>query len=91
MDSWNESQLEISQLKQLDITQMDKWLIKPNLQLLSIIIEDRQVGERLSYMEKKCYIFEANDQTEPSKSIAQLVERCLECIEQGKGNTYGVK
>jgi hypothetical protein len=29
-ERWNETQLEISQLKQLDITQMDKWLIKPN-------------------------------------------------------------
>jgi len=40
-------QVELSQITQVDITQVDRWLIKPNLQLLSIIIEDRQIGERL--------------------------------------------
>ena len=34
-------QVELSQIRQVDIAQVDKWLIKANLQLLSIIIEDR--------------------------------------------------
>jgi hypothetical protein len=82
-------QVELSQIKQVDIAQVDKWLIKPNLQLLSIIIEDRKIGERLPQLEKKCYTFEANDQTELPKSIAQFVEKCINFIEQGKGNTSG--
>jgi hypothetical protein len=82
-------QVELSQIRQVDIAQIDKWLIKPNLQLSSIIIVDGKIGERLPQLEKKCYIFEANDQTEPSKLITQLVERCINCIEQGKGNTSG--
>jgi hypothetical protein len=40
-------QAEISQISQIDIVQVDKWLIKPSVHLCSIIIEDRQVGERL--------------------------------------------
>jgi len=82
-------QVELSQIRQVDITQIDKWLIKPNLPLSSIIIIDGKIGERLPQLENKCYIFEANDQTEPSKLITQLVERCINCIEQGKGNTSG--
>jgi hypothetical protein len=82
-------QVELSQIKQVDIAQIDKWLIKPNLQLLSIILEDRQIGERLPQLERKCYTFEANDQTELPKLIAQLVEKCVNCIEQGKGKTSG--
>jgi hypothetical protein len=60
---------------------------KTNLQLQSIISEDRQIEERLPQLEKKLYTFEANNQTEPSRLVAQFVERCIKCIEQGKGNT----
>ena len=82
-------QFDLSQIRQIDIAQIYKWLIKPNLQLSFIIIVDGQIGERLPQLEKKCYIFEENDQTEPSKLITWLVEKCINCIEHGKGNTYG--
>ena len=63
-------QVELSHVKQVNIAQIDKWLIKPNLQLFSIIIEDRKIGERLPQLERKCYVFEANDQNELPKLIA---------------------
>jgi hypothetical protein len=84
-------QAEISQISQIDIVQVDKWLIKPSVQLCSIITEDRQVGERLPQLAKDCYTFEANNQTEPSKLIAQLIEKCVNCIGQAKGQVSGVK
>jgi len=46
-ESWNESQLEISQLKQLDITQIDKWLINLNLQLQTTKFEKEKIEDRL--------------------------------------------
>jgi hypothetical protein len=49
----------------------------------------QKIGERLPQLERKCYTFEANDQTELPKLIAQLVEKCVNCIEQGKGKTSG--
>jgi len=65
--------------------------VKTNLQLHSIILEDRQIEEKLPQLEKKLYTFEANNLTKPSRLVAQLVGRCIECIEQGKGNTSGNK
>jgi len=50
-------QVELSQIEQVDIAQIDKWLIKPNLQLAYIFIVDVQIGERLPQLEKKCYVF----------------------------------
>jgi hypothetical protein len=50
-------QVDLSQIRQIEISQINKWLIKPNLQLSSIIIVDGQIGERLPKLEKKCYIF----------------------------------
>ena len=37
--------IELSQVSQVNIAQVDKWLIRPILQLWSIIREDRQVGK----------------------------------------------
>jgi hypothetical protein len=84
-------QAEISQISQVDMVQVDKWLVQPSLQLWSIVTEDRQVGKRLPQLAKSCYTFEANNQAEPSRLIAQLVERCVNCIEQVKGQASGVK
>jgi hypothetical protein len=82
---------EISQVTQMDIVQVDKWLIKPSVQLYAVSTEDRQVGGKLPQLAKDCYTFEANNQAEPSRLIAQLVERCVTCTEQAKGQVSGIK
>jgi hypothetical protein len=51
------AQAEISHLKQIDITQIDRWLVRPNLQLQTIISEDKRMENRLPPLEKKVYIF----------------------------------
>jgi hypothetical protein len=69
----------------MDIVQVDKWLIKPSVQLYAISTEDQQVGGNLPQLAKDYYTFEANNQAEPSRLIAQLVERCITCTNQAKG------
>jgi hypothetical protein len=69
-ERWNEAQLEISQLKQLNIAQMDKWLIKPNLQLQSTKFEKVKIEDRLPQIQRKLYVFEAKDTIEPSRILA---------------------
>jgi hypothetical protein len=83
-----EAQVEILQLKQIDITQINIWLVKPSLQLQSIASEDRRMENRLPQLEKKLYAFEANDFTEPSRLVVQFVRKCVKCIEQGKKSTF---
>ena len=75
----------------MDIIQIDKWIIKPSVHLCSINAEDRQVGGKFPQLVKDCYTCEANNQAEPSRLIAQLVERCITCIEEAKGQASGVK
>jgi hypothetical protein len=43
----NEAQIEISQLKQVDVAQMDRFLVKPNLQLRSTNFEGKRIEDRL--------------------------------------------
>jgi hypothetical protein len=76
---------EISQITQIDIVQIDKWIIKPSVQLCSIITKDQQVEGKFPQLVKDCYIFEANNQEEPSKLISQLVEKCVTCIKTCEG------
>jgi hypothetical protein len=84
-ENMQEQQVGISQISQVDMTQVDKWLVQPSLQLCSIIAEDQQVENNLPQLAKNCYTLEASDQAEPSRLIAQLVERCITCTEQAKG------
>jgi hypothetical protein len=76
---------EISQITQTDIIQVDKWLIKPSVHLCSISAEDRQVEGKFPQLVKDYYTFEANNQTEPSRLIAQLVKKWVTCTEHTKG------
>jgi hypothetical protein len=82
---------EISQITQTDIVQIDKWLIKPSMLLCSINAKDQHVEGKLSLLMKDCYIFEANNQAEPSKLISQLVEKCIICTEHAKRQVSGTK
>jgi hypothetical protein len=75
---------EISQITQTDIVQIDKWLIKLSMLLFSIDAKDQHVEGKLPLLMKDCYIFEANNQAEPSKLISQLVEKCIICMEHAK-------
>ena len=43
----HEAQVENSQLIQVNVAQMDKWLVKPNLQLQSVKCEDKRIEDRL--------------------------------------------
>jgi len=82
---------EISQITQTDIVQIDKCLIKPSVQLCSISAKDQQVEGKLPQLLKDCYTFEANNQTEPSRLISQLVEKCVTCTEHAKGKVFDTK
>ena len=82
---------EISQMTLTDIVQIDKWLIKPSVQLCSIIAKDQQVEGKLPQLVKDCYTFEENNQEEPSRLISQLVEKCVTCTEHVKGQVSGTK
>ena len=53
--------MEISQLKEIDVTLIDRWLVKPNLKLQSIKFVDKGIEDRLLKIQRKFYLFEAKD------------------------------
>jgi hypothetical protein len=83
--------IKISQVTMVDIVQIDKCMIKPNAQLCSIDIIDRQMEERFPQLAQDCYSFEANCQAELSRLISRLVERCVTYTEHARGQDSGTK
>jgi membrane-bound ClpP family serine protease len=55
--SIEEAQTTIQQLKQVDLIQINKWIVNPSLQLQAISLEERKIQDRLPHIENKLYIF----------------------------------
>jgi hypothetical protein len=85
-ENLNETQIEISQLKQVDVILMDRWLVKLNLQLQSVKFEDKMFEEKLLNIQRKLYLFEAKNMTEPSISLVHFLSRCIECPGPSEGD-----
>jgi len=73
-----EVRVEIEQLKQVDLSQINKWIVNPNLWLQSITIKSRRMEDRLPRIENKLYTFQENNTTELSRLVVQLVGRCVQ-------------
>jgi hypothetical protein len=89
--SLEEARDEILQLKQVDLIQINKWIVNPSLQLEYLSLEARRMEDMLPYIENRSYTFEENDIAGPSRLVVQLVSKCMQCIEQGKAKTSGNK
>jgi len=60
----------ISQVTMVDIVQIDKYIIKPSMQLCAIDIIDGEMEDRLPQLAHECYFFEASCQAESSRLIS---------------------
>ena len=85
------SMTTIQQMNQIDLIQINKWIVNPSLQLQVTSLGAKKIQERLPQVEKKLYIFEANETTEPFGLVVQLVSKCIQCVEYGKASTSGNK
>jgi hypothetical protein len=89
--SKEEALMTIQNMKQIDLLQINKWIVNPSLQLQVTSQGEKRIQEKLPQVERKLYTFEANQATEPSGLVVKLVSRCIQCIEYGKASTSGNK
>jgi hypothetical protein len=85
--SMEEAGAKILQLKWVDLTLINKWIVNPSLRLQSLSLEASRMEDKLPHIENKFYTFEANDTIEPSRLVVQFVSKCVKSIEPGKGST----
>jgi hypothetical protein len=86
-ENLSEIQMEISQLREMDVTLIDRLLVKPNLKLQSIKFADKGIEDRLPKIQRKVYLFEAKDLPEPPKTFAQFLNKCIEYIGSKEGES----
>jgi hypothetical protein len=89
--SMEEAQAEHLQLKQGDLTLINKWIVNPIFRLHSLSLEARRMEYKLPHIENKFYTFEINDTKDPSRLVVQFVGRCVQCVVQGQSSTSGNK
>ena len=77
--------MEISQLKEMDVTLINRLLIQPNLKLQSIKFVDKRVEDYFPKIQRKVYLFEAKEFPEPPKMSAPFLNKCIECVREKEG------
>jgi hypothetical protein len=86
-ENLSEIQMEISQLKKIDVILMDRLLVEPNLNIQSIKFTDKGVDDHISKIHRMVYLFEATDIPEPPRNFTQSLERCIKCIDSKEGES----
>jgi hypothetical protein len=72
-----EARTTIQQMNQIDLIQINKWIVYPNLQLQATSLGVKKIQDRLPHIENKLYIFEENEATKPFVLVVQIVSRCV--------------
>jgi hypothetical protein len=86
-----EALMAIQKLNQIDLIQINRWIVNPSLKLQAISQGAKGIQENLPHVERKLYTFEVNETTEPSGLVVKLVSKCVQCVEYGKASTSGNK
>jgi hypothetical protein len=68
---------EICGIDRVDLTQIDRHLIQPSVQLGALKLINQQIKEKLPQLTRECYSTEASCQAEPSQLVTQFVDKCI--------------
>jgi hypothetical protein len=85
--SKEEALTTIQKMNQIDLLQINKWIVNPSLQLQVTSQGAKRIQEKLPQVERKLYTFEVNEATEPSRLVVKLLSKCIQCVEYGKTST----
>jgi hypothetical protein len=74
----------IQEMSQIDFLKINEWFVNPSSQFQVTVQEVNKIQEKLPQIQKKMFSFELNERIEPSRFVVALMDRCTQCIEQGK-------
>jgi len=66
--------IEISKIKLINITKIDKWMVTPNLNLQTIKFTGKMIEDHLLELQKKLFMFEAKEIPDAPKVFVKLWE-----------------
>jgi hypothetical protein len=82
-----EIQVEIPQIKVINVTQIDKWIVMPNLKLQTIKFTRKIIEDCLPELQRKFFLFEAKDILEAPRVLVQFLEKCIHCLKTKEGSS----
>ena len=83
-----EIQAEIPQIKVINVTQIEKWIVMPNLKLQTIKFTRKIIEDHLPELQKKFFLFEAKDIPEAPRVLVQFLGKCIRCLKvEGGGSS----
>jgi hypothetical protein len=78
-------------MSQIDLLKINEWLVNLSSQFQVTVQEVNKIQEKLPQIHKNMFAFELNGRIEPSRFVVALMDKCTQCIEQGKASVAGRK
>ena len=82
-----EIQVEIPQIKVINVTQIDKWIVMPNLKLQTIKFTRKIIEDCMLELQRKFFLFEAKDISEAPRVLVQFLGKCIHCLKTEEGSS----
>jgi hypothetical protein len=82
-----EKKAEISNIKLINITEINKWMVTSNLKLKTIKFTERMIESQLLELQKRFFSFEANGIPDAPRIFVKFLEKCVQCINVEKGSS----
>jgi len=81
-----EMKVEIPKIKVINITEIDKLIVIPNLKLQTIKFTRKIIEYRLPELHKIFFIFEAKEIPDVPRVLVKFLGKCIRCLEVEEGS-----
>jgi len=75
---------EISNIKLINITEINKWMVTSSLKLKTVKFTERMIESRLPELHKRFFSFEANEIPNAPRIFVKFLGKCIQCIDAEK-------
>jgi chromosome segregation ATPase len=81
-----EKKAEISNIKLINITEINKWMVNSSLKLKTVKFTESMIESRLPELQRRFFSFEANEIPEAPRILVNFLGKCVQCVETEKGS-----
>ena len=76
--------MEISNVKTVNISEIEKWMIGPSSRLEKIKSTEKAIANQLPELQRSFFSLEANEIRKPPKALVNFLERHIQTTETDK-------
>jgi hypothetical protein len=72
-----EMKIEILKIKLINIIEINKWMVMPNLKLKTIKFTEKMIENRFPELQKIFFLFEANEMPDAPRTFVKFLGKCV--------------